>query len=282
MTLLEQKSFNWKVVVYLFLGGTGGGLFFIGFILERLKLLVSLARAGEILGPIFVIVGCVFLLLHAGSGFKTKIYLLFLKPWKSWISRGTWIIAIFVISALVYTLLEGGAFWGWIAVIFSMLMAIYPGFLLSENTSIPFWSTSVLPTLFLVSGLSTGLAVLLLMAPFLSASGDETTVMALRILSWADIFIIITQLIILWNYLGVPSTKEPAFSESLRLMRRPLFIVGTLILGLLLPLLLHLLVLSGGKNMGLGLMIGIFLILGGITLRLSIVRAGVYLPRHSL
>lgn len=50
MTLLEQKSFNWKVVVYLFLGGTGGGLFFIGFILERLKLLVSLARAGEILG----------------------------------------------------------------------------------------------------------------------------------------------------------------------------------------------------------------------------------------
>lgn len=282
MALIAQKSFNWKVVLYLFLGGTGGGLFFIGFIFEKLDFMISLARLGEIFSPFLVIVGCIFLLLHTGTGFKTKLHLLFLKPWRSWISRGTWIIAIFVMTSFIYALLEGGPFWGWVAVIFSLLMAIYPGFLLSENKSIPFWRTSILPTLFLISGLSTGLAFFLLMVPLLLVSQDETTMMAFRVLSWSDVFIILTQLIVLWNYLGVSSNKETTFSESLRLMKRPLFIVGTLILGLFLPLLLHLLVLTGGKMMGLGLITGILLIIGGISLRFSIVRAGVYLPRHSL
>lgn len=282
MTLEAQKSFNWKIVMYLFLGGTGGGLFFIGYVLERLNLMVSLAEGAEILGPIFVLAGCIFLLLHAGSGFKTKIHLLFLKPGKSWISRGTWIISVFVGSALIYTLLGRNAFGGWVALVSSFLMAIYPGFLLAENKAIPFWGTPILPILFLFSGLSTGLAFLLLMAPFLSGSTDETAGMALRALSWSDILIIVIQLIILWNYLGVSSNKEATFSESLRLLKGPLFIVGALVLGLFLPLFLHLVAVTGGSLVGLGVITGILLIIGGLSLRFSIIRAGVYLPRHSL
>ena len=282
MTPNVQKSFNWKVVLYLFFGGTGGGLFLVGFVLERLSLMVPLARVAEVLGPIFVLIGCGFLLLHAGSGFKTKIYLLFLKPEKSWISRGTWIIAIFVISAFIYTGLGRGAFWGWVAGIFSLLMAIYPGFLLAENKAVPLWSNSVLPTLFLVSGLSTAVAFLLMMGPLLGGAKDEAAMRGFRILAWMDVFIIVTQLVILWNFLGVKSDKGTTFSESLRLLKGPLFTVGTLLVGLLLPLVLHLFVVTGGKSMGLGTMTGILLITGGICLRFAIVRAGVYLPRHSL
>lgn len=282
MPLKVQKSFNWKVVLYLFFGGTGGGLFFIGFILERLNLLVSAAHGSEVLGPIFVLVGCFFLLLHAGTGFKTKIYLLFLKPGRSWISRGTWIISIFVLSAFGYAWFGMGEVFGWIALVFSLLMAIYPGFLLAENKAIPFWSTSILPTLFLFSGLSSGLAFLLLLTPFLGISNDETVELALRRLSWSDVLIIATQLIILWNYVGVSTNREAAFRASLRLFKRPLFTVGTLALGLVIPLLLHLLAITGGQGNGPATIAAILLIIGGICLRFSVVRAGVYLPRHSL
>ncbi len=282
MPLERQKAFDWKIALYLFFGGTGGGLFFNGFILDRFNLLVSAARSAQFLGPLFVGLGCLFLLLHAGSGFKTKIHLLFLRPGTSWISRGTWIITIFLLSSLLTVGLERGSSIGWVAVVFSVLMTIYPGILLSENKAIPFWRTPILPILFFFSGLSSGLAVLLLMVPFLSTPHDATLALALPVLSWYDLAIICMQLIILWTYLGANAKKEITISESLRLMKRPLFIVGTLILGLFLPLLLHLFVIAGGEPQGLVVITGVLLVIGGISLRFSVIKAGVYLPRHSL
>lgn len=282
MQMEIQKAFDWKIVLYLFFGGTGGGLFFSGFILDRFNLMVTLARSAEFLGPVFVCIGCLFLLLHAGSGFKTKIHLLFLNPGTSWISRGTWIITIFLISSLLTVWLGKGVLLGWVAMVFSALMTIYPGILLSENKAIPFWRTPVLPILFFFSGLSSGLAILLMLVPFLSSPNDETMARSLMVLSWYDLAIIGIQLIILWTYLGASSNGETTFSESLRLMKRPLFIFGTLIFGLLLPLLLHLFAIIGGKMPGFEVITGMLLVIGGISLRFSVVRAGVYLPRHSL
>ena len=106
--------------------------------------------------------------------------------------------------------------------------------------------------------------------------------MVLRALSWSDCLIIGIQLVILWNYLGVGSDKEEVFAESLRLMKGPLFIVGTLVLGLFIPLILHLFVLTGGDMASLRVITGVLLVIGGISLRFSVIRAGVYLPRHSL
>lgn len=282
MILTRQTSFNWKVVLYLFFGGSGGGLFLAGFVLERLNLLVSPAKSAQVVAPFLVIIGCLFLLLHAGTGFRTKIHLLFFRPERSWISRGTWIISIFTLSAFLYVLTGRGKILGGVAAVFSALMALYPGFLLGENKAVPFWRGSALPVLFLFSGLSTGLALFLLTAALFRGAGDEAMGMTFHLLSWSDVIIILTQLVILWNYLGTSSAKEPSFSESLRLLKGPLFIVGTLILGLLLPLLLHVIAISGTKVAGLGVITGILLIVGGISLRFSIVRAGVYLPRHSL
>ena len=108
--------------------------------------------------------------------------------------------------------------------------------------------------------------------------------MTLRVLSWSDIFIIATQLVILWNILSMSSANEYVLSESLRLFRGPLFIVGTLILGLILPLLFHIFAITSGRLMGSGngVIVAILLIIGGILLRFSVVRAGVYVPQHSL
>ena len=117
-----QQSFNWPIAMYLFWEGRRG-LFFTGYVLEQLDLMVLWAKGAASPGSGLVIIGCIFLLFHAGAGFKTKIYLLFLKPVKSWISRGTWIISVFVASTLVYMLREEILPGRSVAVVFSLLMA---------------------------------------------------------------------------------------------------------------------------------------------------------------
>jgi len=278
----RQSSYNWLVAVDLFLGGTGAGVFLAGFALERLDMMVSLAKVSEVLAPILVVVGSVFLLLHAGSGFKTKIYLLFLRPRTSWMSRGAWILAILVVTAFLYVLTGGNALFGWVAVVFALLAAVYPGFLLAENKPIPFWRSPVLPPLFLFSGLSTGVACLLVLAPFLSGAHDATVAMTLRALSLSGVFLIVSQLIMLWGYLGTSSTQGSSFSESVHLAKGPLFFVGVLGIGLILPSVLLIVAVINGKSVGLGVIAGILLLIGGMLLRLFILRSGVYLPRHSL
>jgi len=235
MGVERQSSYNWLVALDLFLGGTGAGVFLAGFVLERLDMMVSLAKVAEVLAPILVVIGSVFLLLHAGSGFKTKIYLLFLRPRTSWMSRGAWILAILVVTAFLYVLTGGNALFGWVAVVFALLAAVYPGFLLAENKPIPFWRSPVLPPLFLFSGLGTGLACLLVLAPILSSPHDGAVAMTLRMLSLSAVFVVVTQLIMLWGYLGTSSTQESSFSKSMQLVQGPLFFVGGLIVGLICP-----------------------------------------------
>ena len=67
MALETQRSYNWAIAMDLFLGGTGAGVFLVGFILEKLNLMISLAKFAEVLGPILVLLGSFFLLFHAGS-----------------------------------------------------------------------------------------------------------------------------------------------------------------------------------------------------------------------
>ncbi len=281
MAVKRQESYNWAIAMDLFLGGTGAGAFVAGFALEQYNRMMPLARYAEMLGPLFVVLGSVFLLFHAGSGWKTKVYLLFLRPRTSWLSRGSWILSLFVASALVHVFTGGGGIWGWAALVLAVLTAIYPGFLLAQSKAIPIWRTPALPPLFLLSGLSTGVALLFLMDPFFSATAGETA-STLRALFWSAAFLIFAQLILLWSYLGMSPDKGAAVTESLRLMRGPSFMVGTLLLGLLLPLALLIFGIMGGSAVGTGAPAGVLLIIGGVTLRFSILSAGGYLPRHSL
>lgn len=284
MPIETQSSFDWKVALYLFMGGTGGGLFFVGFLLERLGILVSLARVAEILGPMFVLGGSFFLLLHTGSKFKTKVHLLYLKPRKSWISRGTWIITIYLFSVFGYLFMAWEAF-GWIALVFSLLVTLYPGFLLSETKGIPFWRNPVLPVLFLFSGLSAALAFIPLMAAFLPHAGEMAIGLSLKKLSWLFVFILGAQLAIEGSFLCMDAERGSALAASLRVFKRPLFVALTIVLGIVVPLLFHILVVAredGVSPTGGGALVGALMIAGSMALRFSVVRAGVYLPRHSL
>lgn len=286
----RQQSWGWTAAIYLFFAGVGGGVFLFSFILDFIGKYEPVARIGALSGPVLVGVGSLFLLFDLGS--VTRAYRLFSSAsglLTSWMGRGAWILAAFMISGLAYSLpsfsLFGWLPWtrtsalgqgmGFFAALLSMGVAVYPGFLLGVLRSIPFWNASALPPLFFLSGLDTGIAVLALLALFFPASFDSE---GFHLLGAGDTVLLFLMLIILGAYIDIVRQGDEAAAASFRLLRTPLFIGGAIILGLLLPL--GLLLYSFFVNDALTLRIlagttSALLLAGGFCLRYSVIRGGV-------
>ncbi len=210
-TLAAQKVWGWKVAAYLFLAGMGAGAYLIGFILSLANPeFILLYKVAIILAAPLVIVGMLLLVLDLGQ--KTLAPLVLLRPLSSWIARGSIIVTVFVIIDLIHIgLWIWPATWlaarpdsllvvGSIGSVFAVLTMIYTGLLLGAAKPISFWSPVILPVLFLVSGVSTGMmgVAFILSIYGLSAgvAGEQ-----LLVLARYDVFLIIVEALIIGFYL---------------------------------------------------------------------------------
>jgi len=281
MAVERQDTFGWAAAADLFLGGVGAGLFLISFIMELLDKYEPLARIGTISGPILVLVAT--FILFADLGVKTKFYRLFRNP-LSWMSRGTWVITIFILFGLAYSL---PAFWqldwkgtalgnaiGIVAAIFAILTSLYTGFLFAAVKRISFWNTAALPLLFFASSLYGGMAILLLIAPFFTASPDGT----FSVLVIAEIILILIQLFVLGIFLEIAKLGSTPTAESARMLRGPAFVIGVIVAGLIVPLGLLSYYAAASNTLALPMLAGILLLVSNFFLRYYILRAGVRVP----
>lgn len=292
MTYVErQQSWGWAVAVYLFLAGMGGGLFLFSFILDRMGMSGPVATIGALLGPVLVLIGTLFLLVDLGSVFK--VYRLFSSAstfMTSWMVRGTWILTAFIVFALAYALPSFTLFewvpWGQqstlrhvigiVAALLSIMVVVYPGFLLGVLKSIPLWNTPALPLLFFLSGLDNGIAALLALVLLVPGS---FAVSGFHLLAAGDVVLVCLLLIVLAAYIEIVRQAGATAAASIRLLRAPLFIGGVLIAGLLIPLGLLIYGFFVSHAFGLHVLSGItsiLLLAGGLLLRYSIIRAGVH------
>jgi polysulfide reductase chain C len=170
--LETQQLWDWRTAAYLFLAGAGSGSTLVAmayaFLLDSYS---AVTGTGLIMGPSLVVLGCLFLFLDLGRPLLS--YLAPRRPGQSWISRGFLILSAFIILSFMHTALwvwpwqvmEGGSsvWWAFGAVngILALLTAIYTALLLGASP-IPFWNTPILPVLFLVSSVSTGIAAIVL------------------------------------------------------------------------------------------------------------------------
>ncbi len=194
-----QSVWNWIIAIYLFLGGLGAGAFLVAAYFElsgqRAKLdfcpttLVGATLSGPLVG-----IGALLLIFDLGAGMREplRIFYMFANG-TSVMTWGIWILCGFIPLALIYGVLElldtyGKAGQGSrlriakrvaaaVGSLFAVGTALYTGVLLSAvGPALPFWSTSlgvpILPLLFLVSAVSTGVALTLLLSDTL-ASGDR-------------------------------------------------------------------------------------------------------------
>jgi len=281
--LKAQSKWRWLIAAYLFLAGLGGGAYVTGVVANYLgEEWILLSKIGVFMGFPCVAIGCVFLL--ADLGMPANFWRAAFKPGTSWIARGTIIITIFMILNAIHIALwiwpfnslaanEGARrLLGAIGLVFAFGTMIYTGILLGAARPIAFWSTAMVPLLFLVSALSTGIMAVILVGSIF-AGGDEAIKAAIHNLARADIVLIILEMFILTFYLqGTHRVPESRASAEVVLAgsAAPLFWWGVAVLGLLAPLVFELL--------NIAVVASICGIIGGLILRQVVLMGGIHAP----
>ena len=265
------KIWDFRIVSYLFLAGMGAGAYgsvvFIGLwtgIPESLRLTAA------VLGFILVMAGILFLV--ADLGHPMRFIKVFRNP-SSVITYGSLILSLFLLAAFIDVISPAlRSFTGEIAIILiSLGVAGYTGFLLGVVNARPFWNTPILPIVFLVSAISTGLSGLTLV--WLMISGANGLLFAEQIKDSKEM-ILVLELILIITYLFVMKSGVMEATRSVKLIisgaLKNTFWFGVVGLGLVLPTLIMLL-LTGFWSVVLS---SILVISGGYSLRHVILRAG--------
>jgi len=155
----------------------------------------------------------------------------------------------------------------WPMAVLSVILGIYTGILLSAFNARPLWNTSILGPLFLVSGMSTGAAVIMLM----SKDHKER-----KIIGRIDILLIIVELFfIIHLFMGFLAGSEVQIDAAKLFLGGDFtapFFAFVVILGLILPAILEIMELKGFKVPV--IVPAILILIGGLIFRFLMVEAG--------
>lgn len=287
-----QTKWSWPIAMYLFLAGLGAGAYTAGIVGDYAGWTPGISKTGVLLGFPCVFIGCMFLIADLGK--PVNFWRAFMRPRTSWIARGTIIITFFLIIDFLHIIL-----WIWpfdvladsvgirhfinlLGLIFAFGTMIYTGILLGASRPIAFWSTAMLPLLFLISALSTGFMAVILSFSIIGGALEE-----LAFLERIDIVLIILEIFVIAFFFQATHRVSESRASAKLVLRgsvAPLFWFGVAILGLLLPLVLDLIgvfALTGCCAHTHVLLASIFGIIGGLILRQVILKGGIHAPLKS-
>ena len=298
-----QTTWGWLIAVYFFLGGLGAGAFCTVALIallsgERFKATI---RFGAWASAIVIAVGTLALIADVGVPLRALVMYNSFVNLNSWMARGAWILFFAILLnglfALWWTdaaltragriwkpLVEQRALWraivAAIGILLNLGVAVYTGILLNVLPFRPFWNTDILPVLFTVSALDTGLGLITAYATLRErANGVER----LRLILEAFvILLILAEGAVLAYYLQTMMGGVIDAVRSAQLLLNgalsPLFWGGVVGFGLLVPLLVCVVQLSGlGKRFRPGVAPVIAIsscLIGGFTLRMVVLLAG--------
>ncbi|MBV9172879.1 MAG: polysulfide reductase NrfD [Chloroflexi bacterium] len=280
----QVPHWGWWIVLYFFLGGITGGILFAASWLNVFGDAGDrpAARLGHLLALPLILVSAVFLIVDLGQPLRFW-HMIFqserfpepiLKPYSP-MSLGSAILAVFGLVAFLFfadeLLFRGrilatnavGKILSVIGALAGLALAGYTGALLNVS-NVPVWNNSpFISALFLFSGVSTGIALLLLVARRVPHATLEK-------LSEADNYLMIFELITLILFL---LTLAGAI--------RSRFVLGTptailfafvIVVGLLVPLALHFRPRMGGGARATAIA-SVLVLIGGFVLRWAVLAA---------
>lgn len=222
---------HWLIIIYLFLGGLGAGAYLTSFAAEKgwLGKNSSLHRIGYFIAPLVVAFGTVLLIFDLGQGLKKPLLLigLLMNP-RSVMTWGVYILSLFIVVGLIQAFFAwkrkpAPKFLTWAGAILAFSTAAYTGLLISVVEAVPFWATGVMPVLFVVSALSTGLSIVSLLAPLVErksfSEGKE---------GQAHILLIGLELILAAVFVGlmISGVNGPVGKESVDLVISGVYALG--------------------------------------------------------
>jgi len=284
---------HWQIPSYLFLGGLAAGiLFFAGVftILGKENKMTTTVKIAPMFVPFALILGLFLLFLDL----KHKLYFWQLYTTirlESPMGWGAWVLMIMTPISIIWSasyvreifpnwdwkfkflktfeawIIKNRILIAWPMAIYAVILGIYTGILLSAFNARPLWNTSILGPLFLVSGMSTGAAVILL----LSKDHKERKIMG-RI----DILLILVELFFITHlFMGFKAGSEASINAANLFLGGSFtapFFAFVVILGLIFPAILEILELKGYKVPV--VVPAVLILLGGLIFRFLIVEAG--------
>ena len=287
------EVWHFPISLYLFLGGLAAGIMFFASLFTLLKKedqFQATVKQGMLVVPIALSIGLAALFYDLTH--KLYVWRLYTTiRIESPMSWGAWVLLIITFISIFWVFsyfTEMFPKWDWkfefikkleaffiknrklmaLAMLpLSIILGIYTGILLSAFNARPLWNNAILGPLFLVSGLSTGAATILL----LSKNHYEQSV-----LSKIDLFLIAIELFLIVHMLMGMYAGSQVQLEALDILVggefTVMFFVFVVILGLIFPALLESVELMGYK-----IPIAIpatMVIIGGLIFRMVMVEAG--------
>lgn len=247
----HAAAWGLPIAQYFYFTGLSAGTFVIStlgtvFGIEKYR---ALAKYAASLAFILLAAAPVCLMLDLEQPLRFWHLFIWFNP-KSVISWGVWLLTIYPLACLVYAyfLFRGNAAMAKVLGIVGVPLAIcvhgYTGFIFGVVKARAFWHSGLMPPYFLVSAFISGFGLMIL---FVMAkdrllpedSGCEDVVLGLAgLLRWA---IVIGALLTFCNMLVLFSGGRDAALAAGVAIRDPLFVIGDLLLGYILPLVILLL-----------------------------------------
>ena len=284
---------HWQIPIYLFLGGLAAGILFLAAvytIIGKEKEMQATVKWAPFIVPFALIIGLFMLFLDL----KHKLYFWQLYTTirlESPMGWGAWVLMIMTPISIIWSasyvrevfpnwdwkfkflytfeawVIKNRWFIAWPMAIYAVILGIYTGILLSAFNARPLWNTTILGPLFLVSGMSTGAASIILM----SKNHEER-----RLIGRLDLLFIAVELFfivhMIMGFLAGSQVQIDAANLFLGGQFTVPFFVFVILLGLLLPAVLEVLELVGFK---VPIVIpAILVLLGGLIFRFIMVEAG--------
>ena len=282
---------GWEIPVYLFLGGLAAGLLVLPALLsmKQDKLPMSI-RHMPLLGLVLISLGMVALFLDLE--FKTHVFRFYLsfEP-ASPMSWGSWILLLVYPAGLfLWLLLQDPADMSrllpgridvwltkvfdkhrnlilWSSIIAGVSLGTYTGLLLGTLGARPMWNSTILGPLFLISGLSTAAALMLLFRP----TGEAQH----KLVRW-DMALIIAELAFIGLFIMTLMTGNRVTQEAGRELLggrwTGVFWSLVVILGLVVPFSME--VIEQKRGVKPAIITSVLILIGGLSLRWILLVAG--------
>lgn len=284
---------HWHIPVYLFLGGLAAGILFFAALYTiqgKEKEMPTAVKWAPFLVPFALILGLTALF------FDLKHQLYFWRLYttvrlESPMSWGAWTLMLITPLSIAWAgtyMKEAFPGWrwrlnpienleawlirnrkpiAWAMLILAVILGIYTGILLSAFNARPLWNTSILGPLFLVSGMSTGVAVIM----WMSKNPQER-----KALSRIDLMLIGIELFLIVHlFMGFLASSQVQI-EAAQLFLGGEFTVSfwafVVVLGLIFPAILEILELRG-YHIPIAIP-ALMILIGGLVFRFVMVEAG--------
>jgi len=260
--------------IAFYAGGLGGGLYLVSLYFNSLwgmflsSLIIAIVKGGAHL-------------IYLGK--PLRFWRIVFRPSSSWLARGIIFVLAFVVFAAVQLTLSYWLPGTAVEIVFKVLagmaalaVTVYTGFILNTVKAVPFWNSTLLPLLFVLCGILGGFGLSVIIE---LNSGNVNITAAETGSRWLLIANALLIVVYLWAAANREATGKKSVMEQMRGNLAPVFWVGIVALGIVIPLAIAFSSYFVVEVSSALLITGVACeVVGGLALRYCVLKAGAYKP----